>query len=272
MKALLQRMRAHTESPFGLHEIKFVPHHSVVAMIAHLVSQLKKVKADRVLVVSGFVALQSISADEFPGYEYLYNSSGSFGWLLKICEYAREARNPQIIVSRFPRYWNPPRIKVVQASFNPGMFVTADRAIDGTILEVEASACAQFMNNPKSITLNVIEENDTNSTLAVYFLGLHASSYYREVLASQGCPPRIPVDCRVISGLDDPALDSEECDRLKDARGLYQKAAILEEVSKTLETFCTSSAQRCEKQEYTGGVLIPAPPKNEQLPPGARSM
>ncbi len=252
-------------------KIEFVACPSVDAMIDTLRDELKAIKADKVVVVSGFENLKSLSGAQFEGYEYLYNSYGYFGWLLKICEYARESRRPQIIVSRFPRHWNPPKIKVVQASFDANIFAIADGSIGGTVHEIDASAGAQFMRNPNRITLNVIEEGDGAATLAIYFLGLHAASYYRELLASQGCPPRDPVVCKVISGSGDPALYTAHIERLRAAGDTQQQTVILREASDELERFCTSSPERREKNEYGGGVLLPKFPQNEQLPPGARS-
>jgi hypothetical protein len=240
-------------------------------MIECLSNELKGLPADKVVVVSGFEKLKSLSGDQFPRYEYLYNSWGYFGWLLKICEYARETRRPQIIVSRFPRHWNPPKIKVVQANFDPNIFALADGSIGGIVHEIEASAGAQFMNNPNKITLNVIDDKDRDSTLAVYFLGLHATSYYREVLASQGCPPRRPIVSKVISGPDDPALETAEIQRLRSAQNAQQQASLLRGISDKLEQFCTSSAERREKPEFNGGVLLPKFPQNEQLPAGVHS-
>jgi hypothetical protein len=240
-------------------------------MIETFRNDLAERKVDKIVVISGLEKLKSLSSHQFPGYEYLYNTWRYFGWLLKICEYAREVQHPQIIISPFPRYWNPPKIKVVQANFDPNIFAKADGSIDGRVYEVEASAGRQLMNNPDKITLNVIDETDHDTTLAIYFLGLHATSYYREVLASQGCPPREPVICKVISGPGDPALNPSETQRLRSASDTEQQSRILREASETLEQFCKSSAQRRERAEYTGGVLIPKFPQNEQLPSGARS-
>jgi hypothetical protein len=251
--------------------VDFISRPSVNEMIETLLAELQELKVDKILVISGFEALKSVSDSQFTGYEYLYNSSGYFGWLLKICEYARETQRPQIIVSRFPRHWNPPKIKVVQASFDPNIFAVADGSVGGTVHEIPGAAGAQFMKYPNKITLSIIDEGDNNKTLGLYFLGLHAASYYREVLASQGCPPRKPVVCKVISGPADPALEYSEHSRLRTAADPEQQAVVLREASDKLEQFCVSSAQRREKQEFAGGVLVPKFPQNEQLPPGARS-
>jgi hypothetical protein len=250
--------------------IDFISRPSVDEMIETLLAELNGLKVDKILVISGFEALKSVSESQFTGYEYLYNSFGYFGWLLKICEYARETQRPQIIVSRFPRHWNPPKIKVVQASFDPNIFAVADGSVGGTVHEISGFAGAQFMNNPNKITLNIIDEIDDNKKLGLYFLGLHAASYYREVLASQGCPPRKPNVCKVISGPGDPALELSEHSRLRAAAEPEQQAAVLREASDKLEQFCVTSEQRREKQEFAGGVLVPKFPQNEQLPPGAR--
>ena len=88
------------------------------------------------------------------------------------------------------------------------------------------------------------------------FFGHFATSYYYEVLASQGCPPRIPIICKVIAGPDGSFVSSSEKDTWEALSDPLAQNQMLKDLSDTLEKRCVSSGKQTG-YEYNGGMLIP---------------
>jgi hypothetical protein len=106
-----------------------------------LVTEILGTAAHRILVVTGYrQILDSFAVEQFPGRELLVNKDRYFGWLLKVCEYARFVESSLILVSPYPRLWNPPRIRVVHAS---GLVAHADGSIPGDIFDIDTTAVAR---------------------------------------------------------------------------------------------------------------------------------
>lgn len=253
--------------------IEFVSQPTLERMVNWTIEDLKSCPADRVLVVAdnahdNYAAFSSHSSELTPR-EVLVNHTSSLGWLLKVCEYSRAAESRQIIVSPFPRRWAPPTILLIQTDHGrcgePG-------SAPGQLVINEAADYRDFFEKRSSITLNLPGDSNRGLSLAIYFVGLRAVSYYHEVVASQDVATKDLMACKVVSGRQDVGLFTEWAELLGDAEEDRAQAETLRKLSVRLEDFCTDTPQKLNRRwaQFNGSMLVPSRPERETLPSGVK--
>jgi hypothetical protein len=124
------------------------------------------------------------------------------------------------------------------------------------------------MKKPDQITLSLCNRGNGPDTEAIYFFGLYAASYYREVISSQS-ESRI-VACKVLSGPEDTSIWSKERTKLRATEDPNVQRAILKSVSERWEKICGESDLGRGKPQFSGDLLLPKMSYQDALPPGAR--
>lgn len=211
----------------------------------YLIADLIGSPAEQILVVGGVSLFEGFDPVIFSDHEFLVNDRMSLSWLCTICQQIRDSNSKHILVTNFPREANPPKVRFVET---PWYIAKADGDIAGTVREISA---------PADTSLNLCELDDAKTKLAIYFVYVNASSYYKSVLVAQGCPPKTPVACKVLSSSNDNGLLYNERAKLKSIESPSEQRAIMIKASEELEALCLSNEAYKEKAHYSGGILGP---------------
>jgi hypothetical protein len=167
------------------------------------------------------------------------------------------------IWSDWPRKWDPPEVEVVSTGF---CFATPDCGISGRILQVQAEAICDQLKNRNLGSLCLFPDDDHDRSLGVLYLGVRASSYYFEVLRSQGYPSRRFQYCSIVSWPGDPELPECHLKRTEEeAATPAEKGEIVKEAGNFLEEACRSTRRRRKKTAFAGGLLTPTVPSDRSV-------
>lgn len=211
-------------------------------MTKHILSEFVNSNANKILYVGG-LPFRRPYEDEKSLYEKLsrkynikyklyINDNCSLKYL---CQAAREIRNSKensILISNFPRDWDPPKYNYYDSKGNP-----------------------VIASSPIGTSLMLCEADSPEDNLSVYFEGIMAESYYSSVLASQGCPPRKPLTCKIISWSEDNSLLFQERNQLASSNSFKQRDILINAIEKIEKDAQNNMAIR-DYPCYKGGILL----------------
>jgi hypothetical protein len=213
------------------------------ALKRHLLDEIARSGADRILVVGGQELLRELDGATLAGYE-LHVNVGILEWLGRMCERIRTSHAKHVLVSHFPREWNPPTVT----------YQVADTGIYKAYLPLGGSL--KTVRAPSGTSLALLEPHEPRTRLAVYFVGLYAVSYYQSVLASQRTTSKTFSACKILVGPDDPSVAIVHRRDLAQLEDDASRAAKLIEVSEEVEELCTLDPASRETIAYSGGLLV----------------
>lgn len=212
-----------------------------------LTSEINSSSVERILVVSNYPILYNhLSEALLKRHTLLLNAEKSLTWLKKAAQFSRKSESPLVVVSNWPRRWNPVTISYVKMA--GGMYGKPDDTSVGTLLEYDGDDITSLRLTP---------DGDSHLSIAFYFFGIYASSYYRAVCASQDCPPQEPVTCKVITCEKDPHIYSDVMRGLRKAASSIEQSKILSKHCDELDEWCLESQTRIHGRIYDGDVLYP---------------
>lgn len=211
---------------------------------AHLFRTIEESSPRRVLVVGGMHLFETLRNEDLSAFDICVNTINDLGWLCEFCKYVRNNQTPSIVVSNFPREHAPPLVRFVAG---PDIVAKLGGPIGGTVYETAA---------PPEASVALCEESD-QSTMSVFFYGVHALSYYDAVLQSQRRRPDQLLTCTVMSTHDNPNLLVKDQLTLKSSRDLAEHRRILIGASETWERFARfyDADRYRESTAYSGGIL-----------------
>jgi tetratricopeptide (TPR) repeat protein len=211
----------------------------------HIVREIEKTKPQRVLVVGGVDLFESLLANQLSFFNICINTIHDLGWLCEFCKYARNSHAPTMVVSNFPRKYAPPTVRFV---VGPG-YVAKVGDVGGTAYTTVA---------PPDASVSLCAEGDTRTTMGIFFHGVHAMSYYHEVVQSQHRRPDQLLICSVLTAPDDNNLLIRDQETLKTSRDRAEQRRIMIQASKSSEVFArfySNDDRYVESTAYSGGIL-----------------
>ncbi|MCX6151416.1 MAG: hypothetical protein NTX22_12870 [Ignavibacteriales bacterium] len=155
--------------------------------------------------------------------------------LSKLCNLAKEIRlyeSSAILISNFPRDWNPPSYQYFDSSGN--------------------TLVAKSLINT---SLQICNSNSRNCSISIYFEGIFATSYIKSVLASQGCPPKTPLSCKILSFSEDSNLLIDQRNYLNETDTCNQKLELIKACER-FDELSQSNPERKNQPTYKGNILI----------------
>jgi hypothetical protein len=210
-------------------------------MKRHLITDVKNSKAERILVVGGVNLFEGDNPAIFGDRELLINNTMSLNKLCKMCQKIRNSDHKSVLVTNFPRKTDPPTVRYVEF---PGGIAKADGQLPGKVMEVSA---------PPGTSLSVCSNSQTK--LAIYFVNISASSYYKSVFSAQNCESKTLVKCKVLSSQNNNGLLYNERRRLALTKDPSEQRVMLIKASEDLETQSLINESYRETTQYSGGIL-----------------
>ncbi len=210
----------------------------------YLIPDIAGSQAERVLVVGGIHLFRGLDASVLSGRELYVNDKMSLGWLFETSQQIRERNSRAVVVTNFPRETDRPKVRYVATSWG---IAKADGQVGGTVREISAPA-----NTSLSLTL----PSDDKTKLSIYFIYVHAVSYYQTVLMAQGVPTKPFLTCKVLSSAEDKGLLIDDIAKLPSLSASEQKDVLMR-TSELMEQICEFKKEYRERPQYSGGILGP---------------
>lgn len=150
---------------------------------------------------------------EISEYDILCNSDISLSWLCQSAADVRASDNKTILMSNYPRETNPPRVHYFEA---------------GSRKTVEA---------PAGTSLQLADEQDGRTRVAIYLVGMFADSYVTNLYTSQARGREHLT--RLLMLVEGPNLSrlagSEEADKVRDAADTKEQQEAIRSLSKRID-------------------------------------
>ena len=207
----------------------------------YLGAELEKSPADNILVVGG-VKLFENGTGTIGGRRVLINKPRSLGWLCDACRSVRESEERSILISNYPRDWQPPRVRFVQAGT-----LIAKAEIGGMVEEVSCGIDA---------SLQLCQANDQRM-LGIYFVHDYAAGYLNCVISSQGYPQTKAIVCQVLASGDEVSVTADTHEKLKAETDKAKVQEILIGIAGDMELLGERERRMQETVYWTGEVLGP---------------
>ncbi len=207
----------------------------------YLVAGLEKSPADNILVVGG-VKLFENGTGAIGGRKVLINKPRSLGWLCDATRTVRESEDRAIVISNYPRDWQPPRVRYVQAGT-----LIAKAEIGGMVEEVSAGV---------DTSLELCKPGD-GRTLGIFFVHDYAAGYLNAVVMSQGIPRTRTIVCQVLASGDEISVPAAEHELLRAETDKAKVQEMLMKVAGDMELVGERERRMQETVFWTGEVLGP---------------
>ncbi len=198
----------------------------------HVLHEILRLAPERILVVGGGKAFSEMLIQTFQtvteNYELLWNESYSLTWLCRTFEYTRTNKKKVIVLSNYPYETDPPSIKYL-----------------------ENGVTSRTVVMPAGTSLRLLENQDLETSIAIFLVGMFTRSYCENVYISQVEGKENIIGFQVLVNPSSNDLTSKEIQKLQYSKNKKECKRILEEISESLELDPGTSAVA-----HSGGILM----------------
>ncbi len=184
-------------------------------MLQYVVSETKRAKPAKVLIIANPFQLRdfdkewnSLWGETADNYELHVNATQSLSWLCDTAKKIRSGRGKDLLLSDYPREWDPPSL-------------------------------GSGFQMPKGTSLQLADAKDAAAMCVVYLFGLHAISYCAKVSNSQAKGRAGVTRMEVLVTEYDRGITDNEREKLHLLSGPAEQEEFLRTISTKLEDFQT---------------------------------